>query len=131
MSSKQVNGVSKTPSQLDELSAIITRNASVVSEHLKANNLPQPSFNSDGPSIVIPRDSPQNVVKAQQELIAAALQVSQLAMGPSEFLPNLALGVSFARLYYRIRMKMLTDYSSNTFPALPGSASTTSSNLYP
>lgn len=98
------NGVSDISSHLEELSWTITHNASVVSQHLKANNLPQPSFNSDGPSVVIPRDSPQSVIKAQQDLIAAALEVSQLAIGPSEFLPNLALGASSQRLSNRIHM---------------------------
>lgn len=100
------NGVYDSPSPLEALSQIIAQNASVVSQHLKANNLAQPSFESDGPSVIIPRNSPQNVIKAQQGLIAAALEISQLAIGPSEFLPNLALGVSSLCLF---------DWFANTY----------------
>lgn len=124
------NGIFDTSYHLEELSLTITHNASVVSQHLKANNLPQPSFNSDGPSVVIPRDSPQSVIKAQQDLIAAALEISQLAIGPSEFLPNLALGVSSWRLS-DIRLYILMVYSSNMFLALHGSATTTYFISYP
>ncbi|KAF2204077.1 sterigmatocystin 8-O-methyltransferase [Delitschia confertaspora ATCC 74209] len=100
MSSKQINGqsnghVSETTFPLEELSWSITKNASIVSQYLRGNHLPQPSFDSDGPSTVIPGDAPQNIHQARQALIAAALEISQLAIGPSEFLPNLATGFQY------------------------------------
>lgn len=83
----------ETDTPLEKLSWTITKNASIVSQHLHAHALPQPSFDRDGPSIVVPADSPHSVRKAQQRLISAAIEILQLAIGPSEFLPNLATGV--------------------------------------
>lgn len=95
MSAQEANGISHPTSQLEELCDIITQSTSVLSQHLKSQGLPEPSFESNGPTVVIPKNSPQNVAKAQQELIASAIQISQLAMGPSEFLPNLSLGFQY------------------------------------
>lgn len=93
MSPNQPNGL--TPElPLEELSWKITRNASVVSQYLASNGLPQPSFDSNGPSTVLPNDSPQGIQQARQELISTSLELLQLAIGPSEFLPNLATGVN-------------------------------------
>lgn len=93
MSPETPNGVSETIFPLDELSKTISRNASIVSQYLGASHLPQPSLNSDGPSTVLPSGSPQSIQQARQNLIAASLEILQLAIGPSEFLPNLATGV--------------------------------------
>lgn len=86
------NGVSeKLP--LEHLSSAISENADIVSGYLKTNHLPQPSFEADGPSVIIPVNAPPNVQLARQKLLAASLELFQLATGPSEFLPNLATGV--------------------------------------
>lgn len=79
---------------LEELSQKITRNASAVSQYLKAASLPQPSFEYDGPSNVVPGEAPQDIRQAQRELISASLEMLHLAIGPSEFVPNLATNVS-------------------------------------
>lgn len=96
MASKLTNGVSETSLPLEQLSKKISENASIVSQYLGENYLPQPSLDSDGPSTVIPSSSPQSVQQARQTLIAASLETLQLAIGPSEFLPNLATGVRHA-----------------------------------
>ncbi|MCJ1439430.1 hypothetical protein MMC27_008824 [Xylographa pallens] len=87
MSSEQPNGVSngtsKTAFPLEKLSWTITKYASI------------PTFESDGPSAILPAGSPQNVQEARQKLIAASLELAQLAIGPSEFLPNLATGFQY------------------------------------
>ena len=93
MSSELSNGISKTTFPLEELSKTITENSSIISQYLGANNLPQPSSSDDGPTTVVPSGSPPNIQQARQKLIAAALETLQLAIGPSEFLPNLATGV--------------------------------------
>lgn len=64
-----------------------------LTEYLRSNGLPTPSFEAAGPKTVLPRDAPTEVLKARQELLSAALAIQQLAAGPSEFLPNLATGV--------------------------------------
>lgn len=97
MSPEQPNGVSETAFPLEELSWTITKNASIVSQYLEANHIPQPSLDSDGPRTVVPGGSPQNIQQARQNLIAASLELLQLATGPSEFLPNLATGVRLER----------------------------------
>lgn len=78
---------------LEELSRTISKNANIVSQYLEENHLPQPSLNGDGPSVVVPSGSPQIIQQARQSLIAQSLELLQLAIGPSEFLPNLATGV--------------------------------------
>jgi 6-hydroxytryprostatin B O-methyltransferase len=76
------------------LSSSITKNAGILTQYLDASQCPQPSFEAVGPSRVIPSKAPQDVAIAQQSLIGAALDIIKLAAGPSEFLPNLAIGVS-------------------------------------
>lgn len=97
------NGTSAKAYPLEELSWSITKNASIVSHYLGANGLPQPSFASDGPATVVPSSSPHHIQEAQQKLVSAALEILQLAIGPSEFLPNLATGVSFEHRSYERR----------------------------
>ena len=91
MSHEKPNGISDS---LHGLSGSIARNADIVTQYLHASERPQPSFDDVGPSRIIPSDAPQDVANAQQSLIAAALDIVKLAAGPSEFLPNLAIGVS-------------------------------------
>lgn len=87
------NGVSpKLP--LVELSSIISESAGAVSQYLASKNLPQPSVAADGPSVIVPGDAPPPVQLARHKLLSASLQLFQLAQGPSDFLPNLATGVS-------------------------------------
>lgn len=95
---EQLGDVSESALPLEELSRTITKNASIVSQHLTANHFPQPSLNRDGPSTVVPDESPQSIKQARQNLIAASLETLQLAIGPSEFLPNLATGVRLSPL---------------------------------
>ncbi|KAK9481518.1 O-methyltransferase-domain-containing protein [Lipomyces starkeyi] len=80
---------------LEKLSLTIARNAIIVSQYLAAHNLPQPSSSSDGPSTILPTGSPQSVHQAREHLIATALELLQLATGPSEFLPHLATSFQF------------------------------------
>ncbi|KAL9088823.1 MAG: hypothetical protein Q9159_002859 [Coniocarpon cinnabarinum] len=97
----QPNGVSpparatEAAYPLEELSWKITKDAGVVSHYLAANNLPQPSFNADGPSTILGSTAPQGIQQARQNLIASSLELFQLAIGPTEFLPNLALGFQY------------------------------------
>ena len=91
MSHEEQNGVTDS---LIALSNSISKNATTLTQYLHASQRPQPSFDDVGPSCVVPSDAPQDVANAQQRLIAAALDIVKLAAGPSEFLPNLAIGVS-------------------------------------
>ena len=102
MPPKEASSMSEIKFPLEALSSMIAQNASIVSNYLGSEHLAQPSFDSDGPCAVIPSDSPPNIQQARQNLIAAALEMAQLATGPSEFLPNLATGVRFERLYHEV-----------------------------
>ncbi|KAF2234946.1 S-adenosyl-L-methionine-dependent methyltransferase [Viridothelium virens] len=95
MSLEQSASKSEATFPLEELSWQITKNASIVSQYLGANNKPQPSFTTNGPSTVIPAGAPHGIQQARQNLIAASLEILQLAIGPSEFLPNLATGFQY------------------------------------
>ena len=131
MSPREPNGGTET-FPLEELSWKITKNASIVSQYLGAHSLPQPSFDNDGPSTIVPGDSPQHIRQARQHLIAASLEMLQLAIGPSEFLPHFATSVRYPRISLETpREDLLTVKSFNTFPVSPGSANTTSSTSCP
>ncbi|KAI1412622.1 sterigmatocystin 8-O-methyltransferase [Hypoxylon sp. FL1857] len=80
---------------LEELAWQCTKNAVAVSQYLSTHNLPQPSHEPDGPSSTLPKDAPPNVKRARQVLMDSALQLFQLAAGPSEFIPNLAPGFQY------------------------------------
>ncbi|KAH8698978.1 sterigmatocystin 8-O-methyltransferase [Talaromyces proteolyticus] len=80
---------------LEELAWQCTKNAIAVSQYLSANELPQPSHEPDAPSSTLPKDAPPNIRRARQSLMNAALQLFQLAAGPSEFIPNLAPGFQY------------------------------------
>ena len=108
------NVVTKNPLSLLGISVIITKNASIVSQYIDDNSLPQPSTSSDGPSTVLPSDSPEDIQRARQGLIAASLEMLQLAVGPSEFLPNLATGVRSESS--DIRQRLMTEVSIYLLP---------------
>ncbi|PWY71774.1 S-adenosyl-L-methionine-dependent methyltransferase [Aspergillus sclerotioniger CBS 115572] len=92
---------------LEELSWTITKNASIVSQYLAAHQLPQPSVHGDGPSTVVPSKAPPAIQQARQHLMAASLELLQLAIGPSEYLPNLAMGFQYtATLHYLLQFNI-------------------------
>ncbi|KAI1142787.1 sterigmatocystin 8-O-methyltransferase [Hypoxylon sp. FL0543] len=80
---------------LEELAWQCTKNAVAVSQYLSTHNLPQPSHEPDGPSSTLPKDAPPSIQRARQTLMDSALQLFQLAAGPSEFIPNLAPGFQY------------------------------------
>lgn len=68
---------------LTQLAEDISRNTSVIVEHLKSNNLPQPSFDVDGPSHPIP-NTDERLSEARHALIEASKALHALAVGPAE-----------------------------------------------
>ena len=95
MRARKSNDMSESAFPLEKLGHTITDNARIVSQYLASVNLPQPSSRSDGPSTILPKGSPRAIQEARENLIAHSLELLQLAIGPSEFLPHLATGVSF------------------------------------
>ncbi|KAF2637339.1 hypothetical protein P280DRAFT_530385 [Massarina eburnea CBS 473.64] len=99
-------------SSLVGLSRNMAKNANIVSKYLYAHRLLQLSFDSDGLSVVITGDAPQKILKVQQNLISAALQIFQLVIEPSEFPPYLATG-----FHYIASLEWLCQY--NIFHLVP------------
>jgi hypothetical protein len=88
-----VNGEVGGTSQLEQLAEAITQNAHLISSFLRDNVLPQPSFELDAPLSTLPTTAPEAISKARQVLMDTAMRIFQLAVGPNEYLPHLALGV--------------------------------------
>jgi AraC-like DNA-binding protein len=68
---------------LSQLAEEISHNTSIVVDYLKSNNLPQPSFDPDGPSHPIPT-SDEKLSAARYALIDASKALHALAVGPAE-----------------------------------------------
>ncbi|KAK3296330.1 O-methyltransferase-domain-containing protein [Chaetomium fimeti] len=75
--------MSSSTSLLLKLAEEISRNTSVIVEHLNRNDLPQPSFDADGPSHPIP-EANEELSAARHALIEASKALHTLAVGPSE-----------------------------------------------
>ncbi|THC89106.1 hypothetical protein EYZ11_011453 [Aspergillus tanneri] len=80
-------------SLLEKLANEILQKSIQISMYLAANDHAQPSFDRDAPITCIPANAPPEIRKARQDLMEGSLKAFQLAMGPSEYIPNLALGV--------------------------------------
>ncbi|THY13931.1 hypothetical protein D6D00_09989 [Aureobasidium pullulans] len=81
-----------TPSSLDDLSNSLASNVSILTTYLDSVSYPAPPFDQSGPDVTLPKQAPQHVKIARQQLMDQALQIFQLAAGPSEFLANLQPG---------------------------------------
>jgi 6-hydroxytryprostatin B O-methyltransferase len=60
---------------LKTLSSASSNSADVVSGHLATNHLPQPSFEANGPSIIVPVNASLNGQLARQKFPAASLEL--------------------------------------------------------
>ncbi|OKL62670.1 hypothetical protein UA08_01176 [Talaromyces atroroseus] len=98
--------------KLESLKDDVVRNVSIVSDYLQKNGLPQPSFERNAPLTFIPPRSPSHIQQARQDLMEAALKLFQLASGPIEYIPNLALGY-----HYLACLRWLTYF--NIFKKVP------------
>lgn len=78
---------------LNELASSISSNAQIVSTFLHSEGHQAPSFNRDAASTVVPATAPTDVQKAREALLEASMKMFQLASGPREYLPNLAVNV--------------------------------------
>ncbi|KAK3334059.1 O-methyltransferase-domain-containing protein [Cercophora scortea] len=76
--------MSATPSTpLSQLADEIASNAAILAEYIKANKLPQPSFDVEGPPQFIPTDD-DKASAARAALIDASRALHTLAVGPKE-----------------------------------------------
>lgn len=87
------NAALESPTPLNDLADRVKANAAAITGFLQSNGFPQPSFERDAPAVTLPASAPIDAKKARQALMEDALRIFQLAIGPSEYLPNLAVGV--------------------------------------
>lgn len=78
---------------LNELAGSILTNAQLVSTYLRSEGHPVPSFGRDSAPKAVPASAPGEVQAAREALLDASMKMFQLASGPSEYLPNLAVHV--------------------------------------
>ncbi|KAM7218255.1 S-adenosyl-L-methionine-dependent methyltransferase [Rhypophila decipiens] len=79
---------------ISKLSETIFRNVKVVDSYLKANNLPPPSFDVDGPAVMEVGPDGLHVEDAKNKAIAAAMELVDLLVGPFPSLRPLYNGTS-------------------------------------
>ncbi|KAK2616920.1 hypothetical protein QQS21_000008 [Conoideocrella luteorostrata] len=79
---------SNSTSPLLRLADDIHAGAKIFAEALKANGLPDPSFDADGPTRAVPAEAPQSIHDACNAIADASFKLFQLVTGPSELLPN-------------------------------------------
>ncbi|KAJ5967104.1 S-adenosyl-L-methionine-dependent methyltransferase [Penicillium viridicatum] len=108
---RSCNGTT-SESLLEDLSTKIQENACRVSSFLRCNGHSLPSFNVDAPATTLPASAPTEIHAARQALMEAALQTFQLAAGPSEYLPHLAVGYQYVTC-----LQWLTHFG--IFPLVP------------
>ncbi|KAI3322493.1 putative O-methyltransferase [Xylariaceae sp. AK1471] len=75
-------------SRITELSARIAANTAKVNEYLTAHNLPQPSFDADGPLTSLIPSTELAVASARQAAIYDCQELRQLLLGPTEHLTS-------------------------------------------
>ncbi|KAK5988368.1 O-methyltransferase aurJ [Cladobotryum mycophilum] len=76
-------------SLLQALSEQILIKATFLSDALSADGLPQPSFDVDGPTNVVPPTASKAAIDARNAVAEAAYKLFALVTGPSELLPNM------------------------------------------
>ena len=88
---------------LNELAGSISTNAQLLSTYLHSEGHPVPSFERDAAPKAVPASAPGEVQAAREALLDASMKMFQLASGPSEYLPNLAVQVRWPPIFLRIR----------------------------
>lgn len=80
-----------TPTLITELAAAIARNTQIVNDYFKANNIPTPSFDVDGPATVTIPPHEKEVAAAHAQVIADTQALHNLMKGPTEMVMGIAV----------------------------------------
>ncbi|EED14270.1 O-methyltransferase, putative [Talaromyces stipitatus ATCC 10500] len=72
-------------SRIIQLAQLISSQTSIIDSHLQINNLPQPSFDQNGPTEPIQNETPE-IQRAKTDVIEAAIELRQLLEGPLKLL---------------------------------------------
>lgn len=91
-------------STLQELADQVQQNARTITTFLRSHGHPSPSFERDAPTSTLPPSAPAEIRTARLALMGAALKAFQLAAGPSEYLPNLAVGVNSRLCFHFVQI---------------------------
>lgn len=83
--------IMSSASPIEDLAEQVAVATKTLSEFLRSNGHGQPSFDREAPSTTLPPAAPKEILVARQNLTEAALKLYQLATGPSEYLPRLAV----------------------------------------
>jgi hypothetical protein len=68
-------------SRIIHLAQLISSQTSYIDKHLQSHNLPEPSFDKDGPTEPIQNETP-DIQKAKTDVIEATIELRQLLEGP-------------------------------------------------
>lgn len=91
---KYIDRKAKMTSRITHLANIISTQTALIDNHLKSNNLPQPSFNPDAPTEPI-KQATAEIKRAQRDVIEATIELRQLLEGPMKLvLPEVCLYLS-------------------------------------
>jgi hypothetical protein len=77
--------MSSNPSRIAELAAVVASHTKQIDDHLTANGLPQPSFDTDGPAEL---QLPPQLEQARAVVLQATQELNDLLQGPRELLFN-------------------------------------------
>lgn len=77
-------------SRIVELTTIISVNTAKIDQYISKNNLPQPSFDVDGP---VSLNLPQNLQEIREDVLNASLELSELLLGPKEVIADYQVGL--------------------------------------
>ena len=80
-------------STMEELSRSLVNDVEVLNNHLVSTGHPQPSFDRQTPTVVLPAGASPDAHAARERILDNALRLFQLAAGPSAYLLNLQTGV--------------------------------------
>lgn len=83
-----------TLSPLELLVQDLAKQTVRLTDYLRANKLPEPSFERDAPIINLSPQAPAEIQMAKEMLLDNALQIFQLVAGPGDYLDNVMTDVS-------------------------------------
>lgn len=81
-------------SRIVELTTIISVNTAKIDRYISENNLPQPSFDVNGPASLT---LPQDLQDIREDVLNASLELSELLLGPKEVIADYQVNLLPAR----------------------------------
>ncbi|KAB8237685.1 O-methyltransferase-domain-containing protein [Aspergillus alliaceus] len=92
------HGLVTNSSPLELLVRDLNKQSKTFTDYLRANGLPEPSFERDAPIINLPPHVPEDIQVAKEKLLDHALQIFQLVAGPGEYLQNVITGYHYMEI---------------------------------